>query len=65
MYNVNGMNENEEMKANEKKEMNENNKTDTGIRIVMHDSNQFFPKDDPSVIGNSNNSMLSAVWPSL
>ena len=40
------MNENDEIEGKE-----------SGIKIVMHDFESVFPKDDPSVIGNFINSM--------
>jgi len=41
-------------------EMNEKDEIEgkeSGIKIVMHDFESVFPKDDPSVIGNFINSM--------
>ena len=46
------MTENDEMKVKE-----------SGIKIVMHDFESVFPKEDPSVIGNFINSMSVGLWP--
>ena len=35
---------------------------ESGIKIVMHDFESVFPKDDPSVIGNFINSMSVGLW---
>ena len=45
------MNENDEMEGKE-----------SGIKIVMHDFESVFPKDDPSVIGNFINSTSVGLW---
>ena len=47
-------------------EMNEKDEIEgkeSGIKIVMHDFESVFPKDDPSVIGNFINSMSVGLWP--
>ena len=49
-------------------EMNEKDEIEgkeSGIKIVMHDFESVFPKDDPSVIGNFINSMSVGLWPIL
>ena len=46
-------------------EMNEKDEIEgkeSGIKIVMHDFESVFPKDDPSVIGNFINSMSVGLW---
>ena len=49
-------------------EMNEKDEIEgkaSGIKIVMHDFESVFPKDDPSVIGNFINSMSVGLRPSM